>query len=85
MTYKSGMKVKVNGEVPVLNPEDHFNDMIEDGFSVEEALDTVITESIVISKVNDLLEDNGDDSLYCGCFHSIDDDDVFEVTIEKEK
>ena len=59
--------------------------MIEDGFSVEEALDTVITESIVISKVNDLLEDNGDDSLYCGGFHSIDVDDVFEVTIEKEK
>ena len=81
MTYKSGMKVKVNGEVPVLNPEDHFNDMIEDGFSVEEALDTVITESIVISKVNDLLEDNED--LYPGDFHS-DGYGMFEVTIEKE-
>ena len=82
MTYK---KVKVNGEVPVLNPEDYFNDMIEDGFSVEEALDTVITESIVISKVNDLLEDNGDDSLYCGSFHSPNDDGMFIVDIEKEE
>ena len=51
MTYK---KVKVNGCVPIEEADDWFNDLIEEGFSVGEALANIISHSIVISKVNDL-------------------------------
>ena len=37
MTDKNTIKVKVE-LAGIQNPEDYFNDMIEDGFSVREAL-----------------------------------------------
>jgi hypothetical protein len=84
MTYKEGDKIRVNTR-SLLNPEDWFNDLIRDDFSVEEALSNIIQTSIVISKVNDILDENGDDSLYCGGSHSMDDNgEVYEVTIEKD-
>ena len=84
MTYKEGDKIRVNTR-SLLNPEDWFNDLIGDDFSVEEALSNIIQTSIVISKVNDILDENGDDSLYSGGMDSIDDNgEVYEVTIEKD-
>jgi len=64
MKYKHGQVIKVNGEVPLMNPEDWFNDMIEDGIPLEQALDHVITDCIVMSKVNDMLSDTGQDELF---------------------
>ena len=64
MKYKHGQVIKVNGEVPLMNPEDWFNDMIEDGIPLEQALDHVITDCIVMSKVNDMLADTGQDELF---------------------
>jgi hypothetical protein len=64
MKLKHGQVIKVNGEVPLLNPEDWFNDMIEDGIPLEQALDHVITDCIVMSKVNDMLADTGQDELF---------------------
>ena len=58
MTYKSGMKIKIKVEPTLANPEDALNDMVDDGMSVHDALNNIITESIVESKVNELLEDN---------------------------
>ena len=52
-----GKKITVDASVPMLNPEDWFNDMIEDGVSVEEALDTIIVASIVMNKVNEMFEE----------------------------
>jgi len=64
MKLKHGQVIKVNGEVPLMNPEDWFNDMIEDGIPLEQALDHVITDCIVMSKVNDMLADTGQDELF---------------------
>ena len=64
MKYKHGQVIKVNGEVPLMNPEDWFNDMIEDGIPLEQALDHVITDCIVMSKGNDMLADTGQDELF---------------------
>ena len=63
MTYKSGMKIKIKAEPTLANPEDALNDMVDDGMSVHDALNNIITESIVESKVNELLEDNRVDDL----------------------
>ena len=63
MTYKSGMKIKIKVEPTLANPEDALNDMVDDGMSVHDALNNIITESIVESKVNELLEDNRVDDL----------------------
>ena len=64
MKYKHGQVIKVNGEVPLMNPEDWFNDMIGDGIPLEQALDHIITDCIVMSKVNDMLADTGQDELF---------------------
>jgi hypothetical protein len=79
MTYKSGMKIKVEAEPTLMNPEDALNDMVEDGISVEEALNFIITESIMESKVKELLKDN--DDLFAGEFEILDDGMV-EVVIK---
>tara|TARA_Y100000310_G_scaffold306957_1_gene348572 strand:- start:346 stop:600 length:255 start_codon:yes stop_codon:yes gene_type:complete len=79
MTYKSGMKIKVEAEPTLMNPEDALNDMVDDGVSVEDALNFIITESIVESKVNELLKDN--DDLFGGEFEILDDGMV-EVVIK---
>ena len=57
MSYVSGMKIEVEAEPYLLNPEDLFNDLVEDGFSVEEAINHIVTESIVEAKVSDMLKD----------------------------
>ena len=79
MTYKSGMKIKVKAEPTLMNPEDAFNDMVDDGVSVEDALNFIITESITQSKLDDLLKDN--DDLFGGEFEILDDGMV-EVVLE---
>ena len=56
-----GKKITVDASVPMVNPEDWFNDMIEDGVSVEEALDTIIVDSIVMNKVNEMVEEQDPD------------------------
>ena len=56
-----------------------LNDMVDDGVSVEDALNFIITESIVESKVNELLKDN--DDLFGGEFEILDDGMV-EVVIK---
>jgi len=57
MSYVSGMKIKVEAEPSMLNPEDLFNDMVEDGVSVTEAINHIVTESIVHARVSDMLKD----------------------------
>ena len=57
MSYVSGMKIEVEAEPYLLNPEDLFNDLVEDGVSVEEAINHIVTESIVEAKVSDMLKD----------------------------
>jgi hypothetical protein len=79
MTYKSGMKIKVEAEPTLMNPEDALNDMVDDGVSVEDALNFIITESIMESKVKELLKDN--DDLFVGEFEILDDGMV-EVVIK---
>ena len=53
MKFKHGQVIKVKGEVPLMNPEDWFNDMIRDGIPMDQALDHIITDCIVMSKVNE--------------------------------
>jgi len=57
MSYVSGMKIEVEAEPYLLNPEDLFNDLVEDGVSVHDALNHIVTESIVEAKVSDMLKD----------------------------
>ena len=57
MSYVSGMKIEVEAEPYLLNPEDLFNDLVEDGVSVTEAINHIVTESIVEAKVSDMLKD----------------------------
>jgi len=57
MSYVSGMKIKVEAEPNMFNPEDLFNDLVEDGVSVREAINHIVTESIVQAKVSDMLKD----------------------------
>ena len=91
MKYKHGQVIKVNGEVPLMNPEDWFNDMIGDGIPLEQALDHVITDCIVMSKVNDMLSDTEQDELFGNNQGLIGDSTtwkqgggMFEVLIEDE-
>ena len=91
MKYKHGQVIKVNGEVPLMNPEDWFNDMIGDGIPLEQALDHIITDCIVMSKVNDMLSDTEQDELF-GNNQGLSGDSttwkqgggMFEVLIEDE-
>ena len=71
MKYVSGMKIKVKAEPTLMNPEDALNDMVEDGMSVHDALNNIITESIVESKVSELLKNNYD--LLAGEMEILDD------------
>ena len=91
MKLTHGQVIKVNGEVPLMNPEDWFNDMIGDGIPLEQALDHIITECIVMSKVNDMLADTGQDELFGNNLGLIGDSTMwkqgggmFEVLIEDE-
>ena len=91
MKLKHGQVIKVNGEVPLMNPEDWFNDMIEDGIPLEQALDHIITDCIVMSKVNDMLVETEQDELFGNNQGLIGDSTtwiqgggMFEVLIEDE-
>mgnify|MGYP003658006220 FL=1 len=91
MKLTHGQVIKVNGEVPLMNPEDWFNDMIGDGIPLEQALDHIITDCIVMSKVNDMLADTGQDELFGNNQGLIGDSTMwkqgggmFEVLIEDE-
>ena len=84
MKYKRGQVIKVNGSVPLMNPEDWFNDMIKDEImSVEQALDNIISECIVMSKVEDMLVEADQDELY-GVNHKYGDDGMVTVQLEEE-
>ena len=47
--------IKVEVELAgVQNPEDYFNDLVEDGFSVREALLTILEDELLHTKVRDM-------------------------------
>ena len=46
--------IKVKVEVVLQNPEDYFNDLIDDGFSVREALLTIMEDELVHAKVHNM-------------------------------
>ena len=48
------VKVEIAG---IQNPEDYFNDLIEDGFSVREALLIIMEDELVHTKVADMFSD----------------------------
>ena len=52
MENNNTVKVKVN--VILDNPEDYFNDMIEDGVSVRDALFTIIEDELLHVKVQEM-------------------------------
>ena len=52
MTNKNTIKVKA--EVVLQNPEDYFNDLVDDGFSVREALLIIMEEELVHAKVHNM-------------------------------
>ena len=56
MTDKNTIKVKVE-LAGIQNPEDYFNDLIEDGFSVREALLIIMEDELVHTKVADMFPD----------------------------
>ena len=79
MSYVSGMKIEVEAEPHLMNPEELFNDLVEDGFSVREAINHIVTESIVEAKVNDMLKDTPE--LFIGEMEDLENGNV-EVTLE---
>ena len=92
MKLKDGQIIKVKGEVPIMNPEDWFNDMIEDGIPLNQALDHIISDCIVMSKVNDMLDESGQPELF-GINQGLIGDNsrweqgggMFEVLIEEDE
>ena len=48
--------IKITVEPTLMNPEDFFNDLIEDGCSVSEALNAVIEDELVNAKLADMSE-----------------------------
>ncbi len=92
MKFKHGQIIKVKGEVPLMNPEDWFNDMIRDGIPMDQALDHIITDCIVMSKVNDILDKAGQPELFGVNQGLIGDDStweqgggMFEVLLEEDE
>ena len=52
MTNKNTIKVKA--EVVLQNPEDYFNDLVEDGCTVREAILTILEDELLHTKVHDM-------------------------------
>ena len=48
--------IKITVEPTLMNPEDFFNDLIEDGCSVNEALKAIIEDELVNAKLADMSE-----------------------------
>ena len=89
MTYKSGMKIKVNvkhgGGTDIGFFKDLMGDMIEDGNTKDEAMEgalmAVVDLELAHSKVDDLLNLNGNDDLYANDLVFLDNDEA-EFTVK---
>ena len=87
MTYKSGMKIKVNikheGGTGLGFFKDLMGDMIEDGNTKDDAMEgalmAVVDLELAHSKANDLL--NGDDDLFAADLVFLDNDEA-EFTVK---
>ena len=49
--------VKIKTDPVLCNPEDYFQDMINDGFSIHEALMTIIGDELVYAKLHHMFPD----------------------------
>ncbi len=76
MSYVSGMKVVVEAEPNLMNPEELLNDMVSDGFTVTEAINHIVVDAIVTSKVHEM-----NPELYVGEMEELGNGKV-EVTLE---
>jgi|ETNvirenome_6_85_1030632.scaffolds.fasta_scaffold10743_3 hypothetical protein len=56
MTENKQNTIKIKVEATMINLEDYFNDMIKDGFTVEEALNEIVEEELVNAKLAENLE-----------------------------
>ncbi len=79
MSYVSGMKIVVEAEPNLMNPEDLVNDMVKDGLTVTEAINHIVVDAIVTSKVHEMIEDTPE--LYAGEIEQLGNGKV-EVTLE---
>ena len=69
--------IKVKVEVVLQNPEDYFNDLVEDGCTVREAILTILEDELLHTKVHDMFPEmsiNEMDNLGNG---------KYEVSLEK--
>jgi hypothetical protein len=80
MSYVSGMKIEVEAEPHLMNPEELFNDLVKDGFSVDEAINHIVTDAIVEAKVDVMLKDNPE--LFIGEMEDLENGNV-EVTLKR--
>ena len=79
--------IVVRPEITLCNPEDYFNDLIEDGVSVHDALVTIMEDELVQEELQRKypnytvrddgwdLDDNGLESVYTIRLIEMDDDD----------
>ena len=54
MSYVSGMKVVIEAQPNLMNPEELLNDMVNDGFTVAEAINHIVVDALVTSKVHEM-------------------------------
>ena len=54
--------IRVEVEPTLMNPEEYFNDLIEDGVSVHDALMTIMEDELVYAEVNRMFP-NGEMSI----------------------
>ena len=76
MENNKTIKVKV-GLAGIQNPEDYFNDLVEDGCTVREAILTILEDELLHTKVHDMFPEmsiNEMDNLGNG---------KYEVSLEK--
>ena len=77
---KKNLKVVVeNCEPFLMNPEDKFNDLLEDGWSVNEALLSLMEDAIVENRLNEKYPDYLPESL------NTDGDGNWEVRLVLEE
>lgn len=58
MNNKKEVKtVKIITDVVLCNPEDYFQDMLNDGFTIHEALMTIVGDELVYAKLHNMFPD----------------------------
>ena len=100
MNKKKEVKtVKISVEAVLCNPEDFFQDLINDGFSIHEALMTIIGDELVHAKLHHMFPDgheilcdgwdNPSDGRYViqlteGWDHDDEDNAIYDAGLERE-